>query len=286
MRRKVGPTGGIPRDVESFYLVGDVAVISIPPALEREREGIAEAIISSHKNVRTVLQKRSMVAGDRRVAAFEVVAGGDTVTCHREFGFAYSLDVSRVFFNPRLGSERMRAASMVRPGDRAIVPFAGVGPFAIPLAAAGARVLALEISPEACRWMAENARLNGVGGDVEIVNVDAFAFCRALAGRFQDGEVGTAEEAIEEGRPEARPLGLGFDRAVLPTPYGRDEILDAIIPLVRRGGLITFYTFKRRREVEGLVEDFEGRRLAVELFRRCGNVAPGVSRWAFDLVKL
>lgn len=159
----------------------------------------------------------------------------------------------------------MRVASRASPGESAFVPFAGVGPFAIPLAAAGARVLALEISPEACRWMAENAELNRVDGNVDVVNGDAFALCRALR---KKGDC-------------AR-----FDRAVVPTPYGRDDILDSIIPLVRKGGAITFYTFKRRCEIEGLIEEFEGRGLAVELFRRCGNVAPGVSRWAFEMVKL
>jgi len=269
MRRKGGPrgsaSGGVRPDVESFYLVGDVAVVSISPARQGEGRRIGEAIISSHRNVRTVLNKISKVEGERRVAEFEVLAGGGTLTCHREYGYSYRLDVARVFFNPRLAGERMRVASMVLPGERAFVPFAGVGPFAVPLAAAGARVLAIEVDPEACRWMAENVGMNGVAGMVDVVNGDAFALCRAM------GEKGGAAR---------------FDRAVVPTPYGRDEILDTVIPLVRPGGAIHFYTFKKRSEIEGLIREFGGLGLAVELHRRCGNVAPGVSRWAFDMVKL
>ena len=42
----------------------------------------------------------------------EVLAGkGHTITTHKEFGFIYHLDVARVFFNSRLGSERMRVAA-------------------------------------------------------------------------------------------------------------------------------------------------------------------------------
>ncbi|MDD2638716.1 MAG: hypothetical protein PHO60_07095 [Methanothrix sp.] len=159
----------------SFSLVGDVAVISIPPELEGPKNDIGRAIISNHKGVKTILQKVSKLEGERRVASFEVLAGGETVTCHREFGFVYRLDVARVFFNPRLGSERMRVASKARAGERVVVPFAGVGPFAIPIAVAGARVLALEISSEACRWHSLNARLNRVNGNFDIVNCDAFA---------------------------------------------------------------------------------------------------------------
>ncbi|MDF0591586.1 class I SAM-dependent methyltransferase [Candidatus Methanocrinis natronophilus] len=289
----ITPGEGRDRIPGRFSLIGDVAVLSIPPSFEGDKRGIGEAIKRSHRNVRTVLNKVSKLEGDRRVASFDLLAGEGTVTSHREYGFSYKLDVAQVFYNPRLGSERMRVASRVTPGERAIVPFAGVGPFAIPLAAAGARVLAMEINPEACRWMAENAGLNGVGGMVEVVNADAFALCRAMAKRSPaDACEGTLEEKMGRGEKgkatekKEKRQGRGFDRAVVPTPYGRDEILDTIIPLVRPGGSITFYTFKKRSEIEGLIREFEGLGLAVELHRRCGNVAPGVSRWAFDMVKL
>ncbi len=261
----IDPGEGLDRISCRFSLIGDVAVVSIPPSFEGDKNAVGEAIISRHKNVRTVLNKISKLEGDRRVASFELLAGSGTATCHREHGFSYRLDVARVFYNPRLGSERMRVASRASPGERAFVPFAGVGPFAVPLAAAGARVLAIEVDPEACRWMAENVGMNGVAGMVDVVNGDAFALCRAM------GEKGGAAR---------------FDRAVVPTPYGRDEILDTVIPLVRPGGAIHFYTFKKRSEIEGLIREFGGLGLAVELHRRCGNVAPGVSRWAFDMVKL
>ena len=244
-----------------FSLVGNVAILSIPPELEGQKKTIGETIISNHGYIKTVLNKTSMLEGEKRVASFEVLAGGRTVTCHREFGFAYRFDVARVFFNARLGYERRRVASMARPGERVIVPFSGVGPFAIPIAAVGARVLALEISPEACRWLAENARLNRVERNVDTVNCDAFAVCSVLKQKF--------------------------DRAVVPTPYGKDEILDAINPIVKpAGGAIHFYTFKKRHQIEDLIREFEEKGFEVEFHRRCGNVAPGVSRWVFDLVKL
>ncbi|UEC43295.1 MAG: tRNA (Guanine(37)-N1)-methyltransferase Trm5b [Methanothrix sp.] len=290
------PGEGRDRIPGRFSLIGDVAVLSIPPSFEGDERGIGEAIKRSHRNVRTVLNKVSKLEGDKRVASFDLLAGGGTVTSHREYGFTYKLDVGRVFFNPRLGSERMRVASRVTPGEWAIVPFAGVGPFAIPLAAAGARVLAMEINPEACRWMAENAGLNGVGGMVDIVNGDAFALCRAMGKRSpadacegtEEEKMGKMEKRTEKKKEEKKEKrqGPGFDRAVVPTPYGRDEILDSIIPLVRPGGSITFYTFKKRSEIAGLIRGMEELGLAVELHRRCGNVAPGVSRWAFDMVKL
>jgi tRNA (guanine37-N1)-methyltransferase len=78
-------------------------------------------------------------------------------------------------------------------------------------------------------------------------------------------------------------LKTEFDRAIIPTPYGRDEILEIVAPMVKKGGMVHFYTFKKRHQIEGLIEKYESLGFDVELFRKCGNVAPGVSRWAFDL---
>jgi tRNA (guanine37-N1)-methyltransferase len=237
-----------------------VAVVSVPPELEGYKEDIAQAITAGHRNIRTVLCKTSKLEGNRRVAAFELLAGDDTITMHREFGFSYKLDVAKVFFNSHLAYERNRVASKVRPGETVLVPFCGVGPFAIPLAAKGAAVFAIESNPEACRWLAENARLNKVEDRLAIIKADAFS--------------------------APGMLRLQFDRAVIPTPYGRDEILDAVAPMVKSGGAVHFYTFKKRYQIEGLVAKYEGMGFQVEHFRKCGNVAPGVCRWAFDLLSI
>jgi tRNA (guanine37-N1)-methyltransferase len=242
-----------------FHVIGDIAIVSIPPELERYKKDIAGAIISRRRNIRKVLNKTSKLEGERRVASFELLAGEGTVTLHREFGFAYRLDVAMVFFNSHLSYERSRIASKAQPGEMVLIPFCGVGPFVVPLAAKGSRVFALEFDPEACRWLAENVRLNGVEDNVVIVKGDAFSASRMLKKQF--------------------------DRAVIPTPYGMDQILEAIAPAVKKGGCVHFYTFKKQYQIEGLIEKYEGMGFLSELVRRCGNVAPGVSRWAFDLVK-
>jgi tRNA (guanine37-N1)-methyltransferase len=80
-------------------------------------------------------------------------------------------------------------------------------------------------------------------------------------------------------------LNAGFDRAIIPTPYGMDQFLWDIAGMIREGGIIHFYTFKKPHQIPGLVEEYERNSLEVEFHRRCGNVAPGVSRWVFDLIK-
>lgn len=242
-----------------FNIVGDIAILSIPTEICEYKKDIAEAIISEHKYIKTVLNKASKVKGDKRIASFEILAGNDTVTIHREFGFLYKLDVTEVFFNGRLGYERNRVALKTKPGERVFIPFCGIGPFVVPLLARGTNVVGLEKNRNACLWLAENLKLNNVTENATIINGDAFSAVKMM-----------------------KQL---FDRIVIPTPYGMDKILDSIGTLVKKGGMIHFYTFKKRYQIETLIERYENMGYIVESHRRCGNVAPGVSRWVFDLIK-
>lgn len=245
--------------LKHYQVIGDIAIVSVPEEMGDRKSEVASAIMDRSHKVRTVLNKVSKLEGDRRVADFEILAGDSTETLHREFGFAYRLDLRKVFFNPGLGSERRRVASLVRPGEHVLVPFCGVGPFAIPAAAAGAEVVAVEMNSDACKWLAGNCRLNKVEGNIHIINADAGCI--------------------------ARLLRCSFDRAIVPTPYGMDHFLETICPLVKPEGNIHFYTFKVEEQIPGLIEEYNRMGLDVEHYRRCGNVAPGVSRWVFDLKK-
>ena len=84
-------------------------MLSLAPELEDYKMEIATALLEQCNHIHTVLNKTSRLEGERRVARLEVLAGvRSTITTHKEFGFIYHLDVARVFFNSRLGSERMR----------------------------------------------------------------------------------------------------------------------------------------------------------------------------------
>ena len=256
----VVPPEGLSRLSDRFHIIGDIAVISLAPELASYKKEIGEAVLSSGKSIHTVLNKTSKLQGERRVASFELLAGmGSTVTTHKEFGFLYRLDVARVFWNSHLSYERMRVAAAAMAGEDVLLPFSGVGPFAVPLAARGAHVLALEKNREACLYLAENARLNQVEGMIAIINADAFQM--------------------------AKLLRRNFHRAVIPAPYGADGILETVLPLVKSRGCLHFYIFKKLHQIEPLKKSYEDLGLEVMQVHSCGNVAPGVCRWVFDLVK-
>jgi len=244
---------------DRFDVIGSIAVLCLPPALSDYKVEIAHAIISRRKNITTVINKTSRLGGSNRTACYEILAGNSTFTVDHEYNHAYNLDVGTVFFNPRLASERKRVTVQVQRGERVLIPCCGVGPFVVPAAARGAEIVAIEQNPEACRWLMENLRLNGVEDRVTIIEGDA----------FDTSLFPTCD----------------FDRAIIPTPYGMDAIFEVIAPRVKRGGMIHFYTFKNREQADALGPEFGQKGFEVVIQRRCGNVAPGVSRWVYDLVK-
>jgi tRNA (guanine37-N1)-methyltransferase len=242
-----------------FDIIGDLVVISIPPKLEDYQAVIAENIVLQHKNIKNILNKVAILDGDYRVGMFDIILGDSTHTVHREYGYRYKLDVRTVFFNPRLSFERRRVVSLVRYSEHVLIPFCGVGPFAVPVAAKGAKVMAIEKNVAACKWLAENTKLNKVEENISIILGDALKITNLI--------------------------DSSFDRAIVPTPYGMHDVLDKISVLVKEGGIIHFYTFQKQHKVKDLLEEYQNSGFDVVFYRKCGNVAPEVSRWVFDLKK-
>jgi tRNA (guanine37-N1)-methyltransferase len=256
--------GKIPADLlpyvsDHFEVIGNVAVLVIPAVLEPYKNTLAQSIVARRKNIATVLNKTDKITGDSRTARYEVLLGDTSVTVHREFSFSYRIDVGSSFFSARMAYERKRVTDQAEPGEKVYVPFAGVGPFAIPAAARGAEVWAVEKNPDAFHWLEENVVLNHAGKNCHILQGDAL------------------DTAL---LPHTR-----FDRIIIPAPYGMDQALDVLLPLLSYGGMAHFYTFKTKEQVPSLIAVYEGKGLDVTFYSSCGNIAPGVSRWVFDLAR-
>jgi tRNA (guanine37-N1)-methyltransferase len=125
------------------------------------------------------------------------------------------LDVSKVYFSPRLSAERKRIAELVREGERVLVLFAGVGPFALVIAKNKPRtkIVAVEINPDAVRYMRENMDLN------KTKNI----------------------EAVEGDAKKLKLTDSAFDRVIMPLPKTAHEFLSAAFAAAKDGGIVHFY---------------------------------------------
>lgn len=256
----------------SFDIIGSrsgaVAIIEIPPELEHRKQLIGEAIMSIHKNVRVVLRKLSPRKDVYRTREYEIIAGsGSTEVIHKEYGCLFKLDPTKVYFSPREGTERMRIAKQVAPGEFIMLMFAGVCPYGIVIAKHQPlikKIVAIEINPIAYKYMLENIRLNKVEDKIIPVLGDV--------------------------RDKAKEWYGICDRVIMPLPKGAYLFLDeAFSCLKARGGIINFYHWAHEsdlyseaiRLVREKAEE-RGRRVIVLNKRKVSPYAPRVYKVAID----
>jgi tRNA (guanine37-N1)-methyltransferase len=188
----------VPRAID---FVGDIAIVEVPPQLANHKQIIGEALLKAHKQTSTVLAKSGAVEGVYRTREFEVIAGAEkTVTVYREYGCVYHVDVAKAYFSPRLSSEHNRVASQVKDGETVVDLFAGVGPFAIPIAKKheNVRVYAVDVNPDAIALLKRNIAVNRAEKQVVPVLGDARQVVRdQLSGKADRVIMNLPETALE-----------------------------------------------------------------------------------------
>ncbi len=218
---------------KSYDIVGDIAVIRVPEDLQQHSEIIAEAVMQTHKHVRSVWRQISPVSGDLRLRELEWMAGERTTeTVHLEHNCIFKIDLKRCYFSPRLSYERMRIARQVQPGEVIVNMFAGVGCYSIIIAkhSEANKIFSIDINPVAVQYMKENVELNKVMEQVLPLE-------------------GDAKRVVEE------KLRNVADRVLMPLPEKAYEYLDfAMLALKPTGGWINYYDFEHAKKDENSIE--------------------------------
>jgi len=207
----------------SYERLGDIVIVDEDDP-ERARD-LADAIVASDLPVKTVLNRASKVRGETRVREWDVLAGEETETVHREYGCEFVLDLARVYFSPRLATERHRVTEQVGAGEQVVDMFAGVGPFAVPMAARGGEVVGVDINETAVEYLRENARRNGVAERLTAINDDV----RAVAPTYE----GWA------------------DRLVMNLPHSADAFLDAAVTMAGGECVVHYYDITHEDDLYG-----------------------------------
>ena len=218
----------------AFDIVGDIAVVKLPDELLSKKQLIGRALMQVHRHIRTVLRQTGVVRGEFRTRELEVIAGEPkTETTHREGGCDFRVDLAKVYFSPRLGTERLRIAKQVKPGEVVVNMFAGVGCYSILIAkhSDAALIYSIDKNPAAFDYMRTNIRINKVGDRV----VPIFGDARKVVETHLRGEA---------------------DRVLMPLPELAREFFDvAMFALKPEGGIVHFYDFGKEPEL--FVPSFE-----------------------------
>jgi tRNA (guanine37-N1)-methyltransferase len=246
----------------SYDVVGGVMLLELPPELMAKRRKVGETLLA-WLGLDTVALKSSPTAGETRIRGLEVVAGGPGLeTTHRENGLRFILDLSKVFFNPRLGAERMRVSRLSVGTPLVFDMFAGVGPFSINIASESptTRVCAFEKNPHAMDYLRRNARINRTP--------------------HVSGTLG--DSAAEVPRAAAR-VGKA-DRIIMNLPKSSDGFLQTATESLKAGGWIHYYRLAPRDRARAQIEDELGSAgpFAIEGCREVEAYSPTKSIYVAD----
>ncbi|XHH07731.1 MAG: class I SAM-dependent methyltransferase family protein [Candidatus Bathyarchaeia archaeon] len=250
-----------PKIPHSLDMVGDIAIIEIPTELKAYETVIGQAILKAHKNIVSVHAKAGAISGVYRVRELTHIAGEDrTRTVYHEYGCQYHVDVAKAYFSPRLSQEHHRVAALVKAGEVVADLFAGVGPFAIPIAkmCPEAKVYAVDINPDAVELLKINVRVNRVENRVYPL-------------------LGDARELAKE-----KLCGVA-DRVIMNLPETAIDFVDAACQTLKpSGGVVHFYGFIRKpdtiddlkKRFSSLVEQQGRKVLAFQCARGVRETAP------------
>lgn len=252
--------------VRAYDIVGDIAVITIPPELSHRELVIGSTLLALHKKVKVVAKRSGVYEGQHRTIDLTILAGENrTETIHKEFGVKLLLDLSTVYFSARSGTERKRIADLVSADEKVLVMFSGTASFPLVIGCHShpQAITGIEISKIAHDYAKKNLTMNISNCPIKLINGDV--------------------------RDVAPMLNETFDRIVMPLPHAAEDYLPQALEVLKNNGWLHYYDFKPKDNFESsfkIIHDAcdKAKRCAVnsQLFV-CGHTSPRIFRICLDV---
>lgn len=220
----------------SFDIIGTKIIIRIPDSLLQYKEIIGQTLIQKIKNIDGVFMQTSPVSGEFRIRNIECIAGNkETEVEYKEHGCRFKVDIRNAYFSPRLSSERLRIANLVKENEDIINMFGGVGTFSIVIAKKHrCKVINIDSNPIAIKYCQENAKINKLSDKIIPV-------------------IGNARDIIKKSYTNFA------DRILMPLPEQANEFVDMAVEALRsRKGVIHYFAHvKSNSKKESIVKSME-----------------------------
>jgi tRNA (guanine37-N1)-methyltransferase len=247
----------------SFDVVGNIAIFSdFPKEISKKEKLIAETLLKLNKNIKTVTKKTKTHYGKYRLKKVKILAGKrKKTTTHKENGALIKLNIETCYFSPRLGSERLRVAKLVKPGEFVLVLFSGVAPYPLSIIknSKPKQVYAIELNKNAHKFALENVKLNKTS------KVKLF--------------LGDVKNVLPK-------INQKFDRVIMPLPKDASSYLDVAIKKLNKKAIIHFYDFANENEIpKSSLKKIKEHLKKFKLLKtvKCGKFSPHVYRVCLDL---
>lgn len=158
--------------------------------------------------LKSVYKITGRVTGVFRTPSVKLIAGPGGDTTHLENGIRYVFDPEKIMFSPGNVSERTSISKLSTGRGRILDMFCGIGYFTLPLArySGSVDITAVDINPEAVKYLNMSARLNHLESRIKSVVGDSFElehsgkFDLVVMGNFRSVEIlGKALECTSAG---------------------------------------------------------------------------------------
>lgn len=250
----------------SYSMIGKVIIIKLKPEVEEYKKEIGEAILRILPAKTVCLLKE--IREETRKPEIEILAGNGTETIHREHKCVYKLDVAKLMFSKGNKFEKMRIVKQVKAGEVVVDMFAGIGYFTIPIAklTRAKKVYAVDINPEAIRYLGENAKLNKVEDKVEILQGDCREICISLAKQ-----------------------GIKANRVLMGYIFNTHEFFPAALEIAGERAIIHYHFLARKEEIEKhrkileKIAEEKNMKLRIKEIRKIKSYAPRVYHMVMDI---
>ena len=207
-------------------VVGNIVILKFDRYTKHaHKKEVALRFMKENKSVSTVLDYGGKFSGRLRTHKTKWIVGDKTKEAlYKENGCVFRFNVDTCYFSSRLGNERKELAEKVRKGERVLVMFGGVAPFAIVIGKMSEvkKVVSVELGKECNKYAKQNVKRNKLQDVIEIIQGDV--------------------------RKRVPKLREKFDRIIMARPQLKDSFLDVALSKIGKGGVIHYYGFSPRLE--------------------------------------
>lgn len=210
----------------SYQIVGKILLIKLKPRLIKHRKLIGRFILKLLPYIHSVaLQKE--ISGLKREPKIEIIAGCKrTQTLHKEYGCKFFLDISKIMWSKGNKAERARLVKLAKADETVVDMFAGIGYWSLFLAKRAKKIYAIDINPEAIKYLEKNVWLNGFENKIEILRGDCRKFAPLLKNKA--------------------------DRIIIGYIYETEKFLPAALKIAKNGCIAHFHRTVATNKIEPL----------------------------------
>lgn len=250
---------------KSFDVVGTIAIFhNFPEQLTKFQFKIAGALLKLHSNLTSVAKEISMHKGRYRTSKIKILAGRrEKETIHRENDISLKVNIETCYFSPRLATERLRIAKMIKKPEKVLVLFSGVGPYVFVIAknSPASDIYGIELNKKAHQYALENLKINNLNKNTKkhiiLLQGDAKKIVPTLPKKY-------------------------FNRIILPLPSDAQSYLKLAIKHLAPSGTIHLYTFSYESELPNITKQYQKLFSSVKIIR-AGQSGPRTYRLCLDL---